>query len=61
VVSSNRPIEDWGQILGDTAAAGAMLDRFLHHADAVQLQGKSYRMHDRLRRRSDKDLTQEAG
>ena len=33
VVSSNRPIEDWGQLLGDTAATGAMLDRFLHHAD----------------------------
>jgi DNA replication protein DnaC len=55
VVSPNRPIEDWGQILGDTAAAGAMLDRFLHHADVVQLQGKSYRLHDRQRRRSLQD------
>jgi DNA replication protein DnaC len=52
VLSSNRPIEDWGHVLGDTAAAGAMLDRFLHHAEIVQLQGKSYRMHDRQRRRS---------
>lgn len=52
ILSSNRPIEDWGQVLGDTAAAGAMLDRFLHHAEIVQLQGKSYRMHDRQRRRS---------
>jgi DNA replication protein DnaC len=59
VVSSNRPIEDWGQLLGDTAATGAMLDRFLHHADVVQLQGKSYRMHDRQSRRSPKDLTNE--
>jgi len=59
VVSSNRPIEDWGQLLGDTAATGAMLDRFLHHADLVQLQGKSYRMHDRQQRRSPKDLTNE--
>ena len=61
VVSSNRPIEDWGQLLGDTAATGAMLDRFLHHADVVQLQGKSYRMHDRQQRRSSKDLTNEPG
>jgi DNA replication protein DnaC len=59
VVSSNRPIEDWGQLLGDSAAASAMLNRFLHHADVVQLQGKSYRMHDRQRRRSPKDLTEE--
>jgi IstB-like ATP binding protein len=33
LVSSNRPVEDWGQVLGDTAAAGALLDRFLHHAE----------------------------
>jgi DNA replication protein DnaC len=61
VITSNRPIEDWGQMLGDTAAAGAMLDRFLHHAEIVQLKGKSYRMHDRQRsRRSARDLTAEA-
>lgn len=51
VVSSNRPIEDWGQVLGDTAAVGAMLDRFLHHAEIVQLNGKSHRMHDRRQHR----------
>jgi len=61
LITSNRPIEDWGQMLGDTAAAGAMLDRFLHHAEIVQLKGKSYRMHDRQRsRRSARDLTAEA-
>jgi DNA replication protein DnaC len=47
IVTSNRPLEDWGQVLGDTAAAGAILDRFLHHAEVVRLQGRSYRMHDR--------------
>lgn len=57
LLSSNRPIEDWGQVLGDTAAVGAMLDRFLHHAEILQLKGKSYRMHDRQRR---KGLTEEA-
>ncbi len=51
IVSSNRPVEDWGQVLGDNAAAGAILDRFLHHAELIRLQGKSYRMHDRQRRR----------
>ena len=61
VITSNRPIEDWGQMLGDTAAAGAMLDRFLHHAEIVQLKGKSYRMHDRQKsRRSGSHLTAEA-
>lgn len=47
IMTTNRPIEDWGQVLGDTAAAGAILDRFLHHADVIQITGKSYRMHSR--------------
>src|SRR5437867_816492 len=31
LLTSNRPIEDWGKLLGDTAAVTAMLDRLLHH------------------------------
>ena len=34
-------------MLGDTTAVGAILDRFLHHAEFIRLQGKSYRMHHR--------------
>ncbi len=48
ILTTNRPLEDWGQVLGDAAAAGALLDRFLHHAEVVRLQGgRSYRMKDR--------------
>jgi DNA replication protein DnaC len=47
ILTTNRPLEDWGQVLGDAATAGAILDRFLHHAEIVQLKGRSYRMHDR--------------
>ena len=47
IMTTNRPLEDWGQVLGDTAAAGAILDRFLHHAEIIRLQGRSYRMHNR--------------
>jgi DNA replication protein DnaC len=47
IVTSNRPVEDWGKIMGDNAAAGVILDRFLHHAEIIKLEGKSYRMHDR--------------
>jgi DNA replication protein DnaC len=46
-MTTNRPLEDWGQVLGDTAAAGAILDRFLHHAEVIRLQGRSYRMYNR--------------
>lgn len=51
IVTSNRPLEDWGKVLGDTAAAGAILDRFLHHAEIIRLEGRSYRMHDRKEQR----------
>lgn len=47
IVTSNRPLEDWGKVLGDTAAAGAILDRFLHHTEIIRMDGRSYRMHDR--------------
>lgn len=64
IVTSNRPLEDWGKILGDTAAAGAILDRFLHHAEIIKLDGRSYRMHDRreLRKNAEegKTLTEES-
>src|SRR5712672_1237048 len=32
LLTSNRPVEDWGKLLGDTAAVTAMLDRLLHHS-----------------------------
>lgn len=52
ILTTNRPIEDWGQVLGDAAAAGAILDRFLHHAEVISLAGfRSYRMHERQQRR----------
>jgi DNA replication protein DnaC len=50
ILSSNRPIEDFAAVLGDNVAAGVLLDRFLHHAEIVQLQGRSHRIHDRQQR-----------
>jgi DNA replication protein DnaC len=44
VMTSNRPLEDWGKLLGDVASATAILDRFLHHAEVVQITGRSYRL-----------------
>jgi len=43
IVATNRPVEDWGKILGDNAATSAILDRFLDHAEIIPLDGKSYR------------------
>jgi DNA replication protein DnaC len=44
MMTSNRPLEDWGKLLGDAPGASAILDRFLHHAELVQMQGRSYRL-----------------
>jgi DNA replication protein DnaC len=47
MMTSNRPLEDWGKLLGDVPSATAILDRFLHHAEVVQLTGRSYRLRHR--------------
>ena len=47
VMTSNRPIEDWGKLLGDVPAATAILDRFLQHAEIISITGKSYRLKNR--------------
>lgn len=47
LITTNRPTQDWGQFLGDIPAATAILDRFLAHAEVVQMQGKSFRLHQR--------------
>lgn len=44
LMTSNRPIEDWGQLLGDMPAATAILDRFLQQAEILQITGRSYRL-----------------
>ncbi len=44
IIASNRPIEDWGKILGDNATASAILDRFLENVHFIKITGKSYRL-----------------
>ena len=43
LLTSNRPVEDWGKLLGDTAAVSAMLDRLLHHAHVLTCGPRSWR------------------
>ena len=44
IMTSNRPLEDWGKLIGDVPSATAILDRFLHHAEVLSFSGKSYRL-----------------
>lgn len=43
LLTSNRPVDDWGKLLGDNAAVSAMLDRLLHHAHILKCGPRSYR------------------
>ncbi|OQZ07159.1 MAG: hypothetical protein B6D36_01340 [Planctomycetes bacterium UTPLA1] len=47
IMTSNRPLEDWGKLIGDVPSATAILDRFLHHAEIITITGRSYRLKDR--------------
>jgi DNA replication protein DnaC len=57
LMTSNRPIEDWGKLIGDVPSATAILDRFLHHALVIPMKGRSYRLKDApaMENQDDKD------
>src|SRR5438093_37007 len=57
IMTSNRPLEDWGKLIGDVPSATAILDRFLHHADLLTFSGKSYRLR---RQSSAEEATEES-
>ena len=44
IMTSNRPLEDWGKLIGDVPAATAILDRFLQDAELIEITGRSYRL-----------------
>lgn len=44
ILTSNRSFAEWGEIFGDHVVAAALLDRLLHHAVVVQIEGSSYRL-----------------
>lgn len=46
MMTSNRPLEDWGKLIGDVPAATAILDRFLQSATMIEITGRSYRLRD---------------
>jgi DNA replication protein DnaC len=47
VITTNRPFRDWGKIFDvDNTLATAMIDRLMHHGEALVIQGKSYRTND---------------
>ncbi len=56
IMTSNRPIEEWGKLIGDVPTAGAILDRFLQHAEVISITGKSYRLKDKSNNKQTKNI-----
>jgi len=54
LITSNRPIEDWGRLLKDNASSSAILDRLLHRGHLLQFEGKSYRLKEASKRLASK-------
>ena len=52
MMTSNRPLEDWGKLLQDVPSATAILDRFLEHVEIIQIKGRSYRLRNRGKEQS---------
>ena len=61
MMTSNRPLEDWGKLIGDVPSATAILDRFLHHAEIITITGRSYRLKDRATAETEKTNPKNAG
>jgi DNA replication protein DnaC len=57
MITSNRPIEDWGRLLKDNASSSAILDRLLHRGHLLQFEGKSYRLKEASKRLATKKQT----
>ena len=61
IMTSNRPLEDWAKLIGDVPAATAILDRFLQHAQIINITGKSYRLRKGGSRDQDDTTPPQAG
>jgi DNA replication protein DnaC len=49
VLTSNKGFAEWGEVLGDTVIATAILDRLLHHSHVLNIRGESYRLREKKR------------
>jgi DNA replication protein DnaC len=47
ILTSNKSFADWGEVLGDSVIAAAILDRLLHHSTVFSVRGDSYRLREK--------------
>lgn len=49
ILTSNKSIGEWGELMGDPVLATAVLDRLLHHCHVINIRGNSYRLKDKIK------------
>jgi len=49
ILTSNKGFTEWGDVLGDSVVAAAILDRLLHHSHVLNIRGESYRLREKKR------------
>jgi len=59
VITSNRPVDDWGKLLGDVVLVAPLLDRLMHHGRLLRFEGKSWRLKEAASRLVNSELTPE--
>ena len=47
ILTSNKGFDEWGELLGDTVIASAVLDRLLHHSHVLNIRGESFRLREK--------------
>lgn len=48
IITTNQPLSKWGDVLGDSVLANAIIDRLIHHSTIIKITGQSYRIKDKL-------------
>lgn len=57
IITSNRPVDDWGKLLGDVVVVTPLLDRLMHHAHLLKFEGKSWRLKEAANRLANRKKT----
>ena len=55
IITTNKAFGKWHEIFGDVTLANAILDRLLHHSHIININGKSYRLKDKVLETSEKN------
>ncbi len=59
IMTSNRPLDEWGKLIGDVPTSTAILDRFLSRAELIQITGKSYRLKEKACKQEKKNAKEQ--